>query len=183
MKAIKRLQRAAIGACVAGVSFGAGAVDDVRGLKAEVDALKKEVQQLRALIQGNREQAATKQEGTPIQNEVRQANEMPAKVPAEGRTVHILGTPVTIYGTLNADAGIVERKGATAATTALNSMVGAPGASPTNPDQPLHTAVEFVEHRLPRKREPRGGVSAVFQVESAIGIEARRSGPRCCVTS
>ena len=48
------------------------------------------------------------------------------------RSISILGMPVPINGTLNADAGPVERPGATTCTSALNSMVRALGASATN---------------------------------------------------
>jgi Cu(I)/Ag(I) efflux system protein CusF len=132
MKTIQQLHRAAMRAGVAGVSFGAGAVDDAQRLRAEVDALKPAVRQLPTLIQGSREQVATTREVPAPHSEAREAKETPATVLAEGRSINRLGTPVAIYGTLNADEGTVERTGATTSTSAFNSMVRALGASPTN---------------------------------------------------
>lgn len=71
------LRKAVMSACVAGafIPMGAGAADDTQSLKAEIDALKKEIQELRGLVKGSRDAAATKQEVTALQKEVREAKE------------------------------------------------------------------------------------------------------------
>jgi predicted porin len=177
MKLTKELLcRAAMSACVAGAFFplGAGAADDAQSLKAEIDALKKEIQELRGLVKGSRDGAATKQEVTALQKEVREAKEASIKPPPD-KSVSIFGGTVTIYGTLNADAGTVERTGATVSATALNSLVGAPGATPTN--HPNHYQVRSNSSNLGfRGNRPLwGGLSAFFQIESAIGIDGNAS--------
>jgi predicted porin len=177
MKLTKELLcRAVMSACVAGafIPVGAGAADDMQSLKAEIDALKKETQELRGLVKGSRDAAATKQEVTALQKEVREAKEASIKS-APDKSVSIFGGTVTIYGTLNADAGTVQRTGATVSATALNSLVGAPGASPT--DVPNRYTLRSNSSNLGFRgnREVGGGLSAVFQIESAIGIDGGAS--------
>ena len=177
MKLTKELLcRAVMSACVAGtfIPVGAGAADDTQSLKAEVDALKKEIQELRGLVKGSRDAAATKQEVTALQKEVREAKEASIKPPPD-KSVTVFGATVTVYGTLNADAGTVERTGATVSTTALNSLVTAPGAAPTNLPNRYTMRSNSSNIGFRGTRPLWGGLSAVFQIESSIGIDGGAS--------
>lgn len=173
----KALRRTAIAAsmAIAVTPLAAPAADSMQSMKAEIEALKREIQELRGLVKGNVEQAASKQEVSALQKEMKAVKEASVKHPSPDKSVTIGGATVTIYGTLNADAGTVERTGATARTAALNTMVGAPGATPTN--LPTRYTVRSNSSNLGFKgtRPLWGGVSAVFQIESAIGIDGGAS--------
>lgn len=172
----KSFRKAAIAAFVASAftSFGAGATDDTKALRAEIDALKKEIQELRGLIKGGREESASKREVAALKKEVQEAKETSAKAPRD-KIVTIGGVEVTIYGTLNVDAGTVQRSGATVGAAALNSLVGAPGATPS--DHPKHYQVRSNSSNfgLRGKKDIAGGLSVVFQIESSIGKDGGTS--------
>lgn len=154
----------------------AAAAEDTQSLKAEIEALKREVQELRSLVKGSREQAASKQEVSALQKEVQAVKEASAKPAAPpDKSVTIGGATVTIYGTLNVDAGTVERTGATGNVAALNSMVGAPGATPTNLPERYTVRSNASNIGFRGSRPLWGGVSGVFQIESAIGVDGGAS--------
>lgn len=167
----KSFRRAAISACAASVliSFGAIAADDTKGLREEIDALKKEIQELRSQMKRGPEEPASKREVTALQKELQQVKDA-SKGPRD-KIVTIGGVEVTIYGTLNADLGTVERTGATAGTTALNSLVGAPGATPTNVPQRYTLRSNSSNLGFRGRKDLAGGISAIFQIESAIGVD------------
>ncbi|MBI2753774.1 MAG: porin [Betaproteobacteria bacterium] len=173
----KLLRRAAVSVCVASafVSFSAVAADDTQALRARIEALEKQVEELRALVKGSRGEAASKREVTALQREVREVKEASSKPQDEGKSVTVFGGTLTIYGTLNVDAGTVERTGATAGTTALNSLVGAPGATPTNLPSRNTVRSNSSNFGLRGKKELWNGLSAVFQIESAIGKDGAAS--------
>lgn len=170
-------RKAAIAAFVAGAftSFGAGATEDAKALRAEIDALKKEIQELRGLIKGGREDSASKGgDVAALKKEVQEAKDGSAKTP-QGKIVTIGGVEVTIYGTLNVDAGTVERSGATIGTAALNSLVGAPGATATNHPRHYQLRSNSSNLGLRGKKDLAGGLSAVFQIESSISTDGGTS--------
>lgn len=102
-----------------------------------------------------------------------------APVPALGGTSGtILGATVTLYGTPNGDAGTVERTGATAGTSALNSLVGAPGAAPTNSESRPILRSKPSNIGVRGSRRITANLSAIFQVESAIGADGNSSSER-----
>ncbi|MBI4291884.1 MAG: porin [Betaproteobacteria bacterium] len=177
MKLTKRsLQKTAISACVAGalLPLGAYAADDTQTMKAEIEALKREIRELRGLIKGSREEAASKREVSALQKEVREAKAAATK-PSQDKTLTVLGTTVTLYGTLNADAGTVERTGATVSATPLNSLVGAPGATPTELPSRNTLRSNSSNFGIRGKRDLWGGLSAIFQIESSIGKDGGAS--------
>ena len=174
----KSFRRTVISACVAGAfaSFGASAADDAQTLRAEIDALKKEVQELRGLIKGSREEAASRREVTALQKEVQEVKEASAKPPKDKSFVTTIGgIDVSIYGTLNVDSGTVERSGATVGTAALNSLVGAPGATPTNLANRNTLRSNSSNFGIRGKRDLPHGLSAIFQIESSIGKDGAAS--------
>ena len=146
--------RNAIGAFVAVALAPATvtAADDVQMLRSEVEALKKEVRDM----QGAAAKPAASQ-------------------PSQAWTGSIGGAMLELYGTLNADVGTVERSDATSSATALNSMVGAPGLSPTN--HPRHGTLRSNSSNFGIRGERAlfGGLKAVFQVESALGVDGNAS--------
>lgn len=138
-----------------------GAADDLQTLRSEIETLKKELRELR---------------------EAQRRAPPPAPVPAPaptprpaGLSANVLGATVTLYGTLNVDAGTVERTGATVSSTALNSLVGAPGATPTEVPSRSIMRSNSSNFGIRGKRDFVGGWSAVFQVESAIGVDGNAS--------
>ena len=135
-----------------------GAAEDVQTLRAEIEALKKEVRDMR--------DAAAKPGA---------AAKPAATDPGQGWSASVGGARLTLYGTLNADAGTVERSGATAGTTALNSMVGAPGLTPTS--HPNHGQLRSNSSNwgIRGTRPLFAGLSAVFQIESSIGVDGGAS--------
>ncbi|MBI2748386.1 MAG: porin [Burkholderiales bacterium] len=151
------------------IPFGAQAADDQQALRAEVDALKKELQELRGLIAAGTTQAASRE-----QKVVASTTAVLPTAPRD-KAVTVGGGELVIYGTLNADFGTVERSGATVGTSALNSLVGAPGATPT--DLPGRNTVRSNSSNLGfrGKKDLAGGVSAVFQIESSIGMDGAAS--------
>ena len=174
----KSFRRAAINVCVASalIPFGAGAADDTRTLQREIDALKKEIQELRSLVKGSREEAASKQEVNALQKQVQEVKEASIKPPEDKKSVTLPGgIGVTIYGTLNADSGTVQRTGATVSAAALNSLVGAPGATPTNLPSRYILRSNSSNIGFRGKKDFGGGLSAIFQIESAIGVDGGAS--------
>lgn len=151
------------------VSFGAQAADDPQALRAEVDALKKELQELRGLI------TAGSAEGASKEKKVAAGTKAVLPTAPRDKTVTVGGGDLVIYGTLNADFGTIERSGATVGTSALNSLVGAPGATPT--DLPSRNTVRSNSSNIGfrGKKDLAGGVSAVFQIESSIGMDGAAS--------
>lgn len=150
-----RFRGCVMSSLLAGVIASASAMaqDDVRALRSEVDALKKEVQDLKA----------------------GQAARPAAQPPAGDKSATFLGATVTLYGTLNADVGNVERTGATASGAPLNSLVGAPGTAPTSvPDRQVLRS-NSSNFGIRGKRDLFAGLSAVFQLESAIGVDGGAS--------
>ena len=179
MKTGKRsVKQVVVAACASSLFLPALglAADDTQSLKAEVEALKREIRELRSLVKGSKEQSASKQEVTELQKEVREvkAASVQSSVPP-GKSIAIGGATVTLYGTLNVDSGNVQRTGATAGATALNSMVGAPGATPTNLPNRYTVRSNSSNVGVRGTRPLWGDVSAVFQVESAIGIDGGAS--------
>lgn len=69
----------------------------------------------------------------------------------------------------------MERTGATASTAALNSLVGAPGATPTNLPNRYTMRSNSSNIGFKGTRPLWGDVSAVFQIESAIGVDGGAS--------
>lgn len=138
------------GALVAATLAPAGAAADeaVDKLRSEVEALRKEV---------------------------RDARQVPTAQQSQDKSASFLGASVTIYGTLNADAGTVQRTGATSGGAALNSMVGAPGATPTEVPRRYTLRSNSSNLGLRGKRDFSGGLSAVFQLESALGLDGNAS--------
>ena len=135
----------------------ASAADEASALRAEIEALKKEVQELRGLVKGRIAESAPS----------------PAPQPARSRDLSttVLGATVTLYGTLNADAGTVERTGATVSATALNSLVGAPGPTPSNQQSRSILRSNSSNFGIRGSRPIAGGVSAVFQVETSVAAD------------
>jgi predicted porin len=102
------------------------------------------------------------------------AADTPGKAPHD-KIVTLGGVDVTIYGTLNADFGTVERSGATVGGAALNSLVGAPGATPTDVTRRNTFRSNSSNIGFRGKKDFGGGVGAIFQIESAIGIDGGAS--------
>lgn len=96
------------------------------------------------------------------------------KVPPD-KIVTLGGVDVTIYGTLNADFGTVERSGATVGSSALNSLVGAPGATPTDVSSRNTFRSNSSNIGFRGKKDFGGGIGAVFQIESSIGVDGGAS--------
>ena len=157
---MKRSAKSMAGAIVAGALLAPGltqAADDAAALRAEIEALKKEVQELRSLVKGRIAETAPGQALRPAG-------------PKDLSTT-VLGATVTLYGTLNADAGTVERTGATASAAALNSLVGAPGLSPSNSPSRSILRSNSSNFGIRGVRPIAGGVSAVFQVETSVAAD------------
>lgn len=133
-----------------------GAADDLQSLRSEIEALKKE---LREFKEAQRAAPATSQET--------------AKSPPAPRDLSttVLGATVTLYGTINADAGTVERTGATASTGGLNSMVGAPGLAPANSSSRSVLRSNSTNFGIRGTRQIGDGLKAVFQVESGYSAD------------
>ena len=172
----KSFSKALVGALAtsAFVSFGANAADETNTLRAEVQALKMEIQELRGLIKGSREDSASKGEVNALKKEVQVVKETSTQAPRD-KIVTLGGVEVTIYGTLNADAGTVERSGATVGTDALNSLVGAPGATPTDLTRRNMLRSNSSNIGFAGKKHLVGGTNVVFQIESAIGKDGGAS--------
>ena len=99
-----------------------------------------------------------------------------AAAQANPKAVTVSGIDLTVYGTLNADVGTVERTGATTGISALNSMVGAPGTAPT--EVPRRYTMRSNSSNLGVRGSKGGlpfGLSAVFQLESALGLDGNSS--------
>jgi predicted porin len=153
----------AVAACFLALPGGAAA-SEASELRAEIEALKRELRELRALVRDRAPDAARR--------------EAPAAVPSAGPggpSATVLGATVTLYGTLNADAGTVERTGATAGTAALNSLVGAPGATPANSGSRSILRSNSSNFGIRGTRKLTADLSAVFQLESAIGADGASS--------
>lgn len=153
---LKRTSAIAIGAIALLGSAAAGAADDLQSLRAEIDALKRELRDLKD----------TRRMAPP-------AAQATAASPAGSRdlSANVLGATVTLYGTINTDAGTVERTGATASTAALNSMVGAPGLTPTNVPSRSVLRSNSTNFGIRGTRDFGGGLKAVFQVESGYSTD------------
>lgn len=171
----KSFRMAKISACVASalISFGAGAADNAESLMQRINALETELRELRGLVKASREEGASKREVSALQQEVREARESSAK--SQRLSTTIAGAKVSIYGTLNVDSGTVERTGATRGTTALNSLVGAPGATLTELPRRFTTRSNSSNFGLKGERDIPGGLTALFQIESAIGQDGNAS--------
>ena len=157
MKAMRRAVTAACAAMTGFVATAAYAADDSKDLQKEVEGLKKEVQELREAVKGPARDAGA------------------AAALKGGNTVQVLGGELTIYGTLNADAGTVKHEGATAGSTALNSLVGAPGAAPTNLPQRYTVRSNSSNIGFRGARPISGDLKVVFQLESALGLDGNAS--------
>ena len=131
------------------------AADDVQTLRSEIDALKKEVKDMKGAA------------ATPAAK--------PATEPGPAWTGSIGGATLELYGTLNADVGTVERTGATASATALNSLVGAPGLTPTNHPRHGQLRSNSSNFGIRGERPLFSGLKVVFQVESALGVDGNAS--------
>ena len=131
----------------------AGAADDLATLRSEIEMLKKELRELRE---------ARGRAPPPVPT--------PAPLPAGSRdlSANVLGGTVTLYGTINVDAGSVDRTGATVSSTELNSLVGAPWAKPASVPSRSILRSNSSNFGIRGKRDFVGGWSAVFQVESSI---------------
>lgn len=133
-----------------------GAADDLQSLRAEIEALKKELREFKE-----------------AQRKAPPAAPAPAAQPAGPRDLSttVLGATVTLYGTINTDAGTVERTGATASTSGLNSMVGAPGLAPVNVSSRSVLRSNSSNFGIRGARNIGGGLKAVFQVESGYSTD------------
>ncbi|MBL0144245.1 MAG: porin [Betaproteobacteria bacterium] len=78
---------------------------------------------------------------------------------------------MTLYGTINTDAGTVERTGATAGTSGLNSMVGAPGLTPANVSSRSVLRSNSTNFGIRGSRKFGSDLKAVFQVESGYSTD------------
>jgi len=149
-----RFGRKAVSALVAGALAPAAviAADDVQTLRTEIEVLKKEVRDMKG--------AAAKPDTSR---------------PSPAWSGSVGGATLELYGTLNGDVGTVERSGATASAAPLNSMVGAPGLNPTN--HPRHGTLRSNSSNfgIRGERPLVAGLKAVFQVESAIGVDGNAS--------
>lgn len=134
----------------------AGAADDLQSLRSEIEALKKELREFKE-----------------AQRRAPPAAPAPAPQPAGPRDLSttVLGATVTLYGTINTDAGTVERTGATASAVALNSMVGAPGLTPTNVSSRSVLRSNSTNFGIRGARDIGAGLKAVFQVESGYSTD------------
>jgi predicted porin len=121
-------------------------------LARDVEALKAEVKALR-------------EQGKPT----------PTAPAGSGLSTNIGGVSLTLYGTANVDAGTVQRTGATAQSTALNSLVGAPGVTPTNVPERTTLRSNSSNVGLRGSRALGGGYGVTFQVESALGLDGNAS--------
>lgn len=171
----KSFRMVAISACVASalIPSGAGAADNTQSLMQRIDALEKELRELRGLVKASREEGASKREVSALQQEVRAAKETSAK--SQPLSTTIAGVKMSIYGTLNVDSGTVERTGATAGATALNSLVGAPGATPTNLPSRYTLRSNSSHFGLRGSKALPGGLTALFQIESSLGQDGNAS--------
>ena len=149
--------RTAVGAALAAAFVGTAAADEAE-VRKELDALKQEVRDLRAQVG----------RGAPA---------APASAASTGSptSFSVGGANVTLYGTLNVDAGTVERSSATAGTAPLNSLVGAPGATPVSVPSRGTLRSNSSNFGLRGSRSLGDGWSAVFQVESALGVDGNAS--------
>lgn len=145
---------------------GIAAADDTASLRAEIESLKREMQELRGLVKARGAETAPGR--TP-------KSTAPQPVGPRDLSATVLGATVTLYGTLNADAGTVERTGATVSATGLNSLVGAPGLTPTNSPSRSILRSNSSNFGIRGTRNIAGGVSAVFQLESAVGADGGAS--------
>ncbi len=155
---VNRASAITLGALLLLGPAAAGAADDLQSLRSEIEALKREL----------REFKETQRRAPPV---------APAPQPAGPRDLSatVLGATVTLYGTLNADAGAVERTGATASAAALNSIVGAPGLAPTNSASRSILRSNSSNFGIRGTRNIVGGVNAMFQVESGFGADGGTS--------
>lgn len=133
-----------------------GAADDLQSLRAEIEALKRELREFKE-----------------AQRKAPPATPAPATQPAGPRDLSttVLGATVTLYGTINTDAGTVERTGATASTSGLNSMVGAPGLTPVNVSSRSVLRSNSTNFGIRGARNIGDGLKAVFQVESGYSTD------------
>lgn len=120
------------------------------------DRLARDVEALRAEVKALRDQSK------------------PPSAPG-GLSTSVAGVSLTLYGTANVDAGTVERTGATASATALNSLVGAPGPTPTNLSQRTTLRSNSSNVGLRGSRALGAGIGVTFQVESALGLDGNAS--------
>jgi len=153
----KNVRRAAIAAFLASslLPMVAGAADDVQTLRSEIEALKKEVKDMKAAVAKPPAKPATK--------------------PGPAWTGSIGGATLRLYGTLNADAGTVKRTGATTGGSALNSLVGAPGLAPTDVPSRATLRSNSSNFGIRGERPLFSGLKVVFQVESALGVDGSAS--------
>jgi predicted porin len=161
---IKSIRYAATAMCAGSTMLAAAAfaADDPKQLREEIESLKKQVEELRDAVKGVRQEAVSRK---------------PAAAPQSGTgtSITIFGTDLTIYGTLNGDVGTVQRSGATTGTGALNSLVGAPGAAPDNHPQRYTLRSNSSNIGFRGKKDLVDGISVVFQIESAIGVDGGAS--------
>lgn len=177
------LRRVATAVCAGAALLATGALaqDDPQQLRQEIESLKKQLQELRDAVKGMREETAGAKPAAPQapapQAPAPQAPAPQAAAPQAGTglSATVFGADLTIYGTLNADAGTAERSGATAGTAALNSLVGAPGAAPVDVPRRYTLRSNSSNLGVRGKKDLAGGISAVFQIESAIGVEGGAS--------
>ena len=153
----KTFVRTAVGAALAAAFVGAATADEAE-VRKELDALKQELRDLRTQVG-------------------RGAASAPATTASAGSptTFSVGGANVTLYGTLNVDAGTVQRTGATAGTAPLNSLVAAPGATPVSVPSRTTLRSNSSNFGLRGSRGLGNGWSAVFQVESALGVDGNAS--------
>lgn len=153
---VNRASAIALGALILIGPSAAGAADDLQSLRSEIEGLKKELREFKE-----------------AQRTAPPAMQAPAKSPAGpgDLSTTVLGATVTLYGTINADAGTVERTGATVSTNGLNSMVGAPGLTPVNVSSRSVLRSNSTNFGIRGTRDIGGGLKAVFQVESGYSSD------------
>ena len=146
------------------------AADDVEALRKEVQELKMQIQELRAIVKG------AGQSGSEPEIAVAPKPAPPPQAPRPATSFTVGGVELTVYGTLNADVGPVARDDATVATTPLNSLVGSPGTAPTNVPSRyvMRSNSSNVGLRGSRSGLPMG-LTAIFQLESALGLDGNSS--------
>jgi predicted porin len=160
----------------------AWANQDVEVLRREIQELKQQLNELRAVVKGsghaNGAEPAVAAPAQPLPAARPAPPTVAATPPAasSGRSVTVGGIELSIYGTLNADAGTVARTGATASVAALNSLVGPTGLAPT--DVPSRYTLRSNSSNLGFRGRRDGlpfGLAAVFQLESALGLDGNSS--------
>ncbi|MBA4178907.1 MAG: hypothetical protein C0505_20485 [Leptothrix sp. (in: Bacteria)] len=167
---VKTIARAGICSALALMVAGPASADEAE-LRKELDELRRELRELRSDV-------ASRPRPAPVPA----AASTPAPAPpaaAAGAgtptTFTVGGASVTLYGTLNVDAGTVSRTGATAGTAVLNSMVRAPGATPVLLPNRGTLRSNSSNFGLRGSRKLGNGWSAVFQIESALGMDGNAS--------